>query len=215
MSTLIANAGVFWSGLVMTLALAVLSAALALPAGLVLAIMRSSPVPGFRWLSAIYVTATRNVPLAVVFFFSAFVLPQLGVRVSYFSFAIIALVAYYSSFFCEAIRSGINAVFIGQAEAARSIGLSYRDCLRFVVLPQALRSSIPPVVNVTIALVKNTAVASAFGVAESLSAMQRLANDESSAVIAILVATAAIYLCITVPLGLVATQIERRSAYSR
>ncbi len=199
----------------MTLALAVLSIGLALPGGLLLAIMRSSPVLGFRALSTLYVAVTRNVPLAVVFFFSAFVLPQLGVRVSYFSFAVIALVAYYSSFFCEAIRSGINSVAFGQAEAARSIGLSYSDCLRFVVLPQALRNSIPPVVNVMIALVKNTAVASAFGVAESLSAMQRLANDEAAAVLVILMATAVIYLSITVPLGFVATRIERRSAYSR
>ncbi len=215
MSTLVANVEVLWSGVIVTLALAVLSTGLALPAGLALAIMRSSPVPGFRWLGTIYVAVTRNVPLAVVFFFSAFVLPQLGVRVSYFTFAVIALVTYYSSFFCEAIRSGINAVPLGQAEAARSIGLSYPDCLRFVVLPQAMRCSIPPVVNVMIALVKNTAVASAFGVAESLSAMQRLANDESAAVIAILLATATIYLCITVPLGFVALHVERRSTFSK
>ena len=215
MLTLVANAGIFWQGILVTLALAGVSFVISLPAGLILAVMRTSPVPGFRWFGAIYVSIFRNTPLAIVFFFSAFVLPQLGMNLSYFAYAIIALVVYYSSFFCEAIRSGINAVPLGQAEAARSIGLGYQDNLRYIVIPQALRSSIPPVVNVVIALVKSTAVASAFGVGESLSSMQRLANDESDAVLIILFATAIIYLCMTIPLGLFANHIERRSAFAR
>jgi glutamate transport system permease protein len=150
-----------------------------------------------------------------VFFFSAFVLPQFGVHLSYFSFAVIALVSYYVPLFCEAVRSGINSVPIGQAEAARSIGLPYGDVLRFVVLPQALRSCIPPIVNVVIALVKNTAVAAAFGVSESLATMQQLANQESSAVMSVLIATALIFLAVTIPMGLIASYIERRSAFSR
>ena len=215
MTAFISSIDVFWHGILTTLALSGLSIAGALPLGILLAVMRVSPVGGFRLLSTIYVEIVRNTPLPVVFFFSAFVLPQFGVHFSFFVFAVIALVAYYIPFFCEAIRSGINAVPVGQAEAARSIGLPFSDCIRYVVLPQALRSCIPPLVNVIIALIKNTALASAFGVAESLAAMEQVANQESSAVISVLVATALIYLAATIPLGLLASYIERRARFSR
>lgn len=215
MTAFLNNIDVFWNGMLVTLALSVLSIVIALPLGVLVAVMRISPVGGFRVISMIYIEIIRNVPLTIVFFFSAFVLPQFGVHVSYFSFAIIALVGYYVPLFCEAVRSGINSVPIGQAEAARSIGLPYTECLWFVILPQALRSCIPPIVNVAIALVKNTAVAAAFGVGEALATMQQLANEESSAVLSVLIATALIYLAATIPLGLLASYIERRSAFSR
>ncbi|MCS0502056.1 amino acid ABC transporter permease [Ancylobacter mangrovi] len=215
MNVFLDNIGVFRDGVLVTLALAAASTAVALPLGVLLAVMRVSPVEGFRMVGTVYVGIVRNIPLTVVFFFSAFVLPQLGVRFSYFGFAVIALVAYYASFFCEAVRSGINAVPVGQAEAARSIGLPFHECLRFVILPQALRSSIPPMVNVMIALVKNTAVASAFGVTESLGTMELLANRESTAVLSVLIATGLVYLAITIPLGLLTTHIERKVAFSR
>ena len=215
MTAFLNNINVFWDGMLVTLALSALSIVIALPLGVLTAVMRVSPVGGFRVLSTIYVEIVRNTPLTIVFFFSAFVLPQLGVHVSYFSFAVIALVVYYVPYFCEAVRAGINVVPIGQAEAARSIGLPYNECLRFVILPQALRSCIPPIVNVVIALIKNTAVAAAFGVTESLATMQQLANEESTAVISVLIATGLIYLAATIPLGLLATYIERRSAFSR
>ncbi|UXM96624.1 amino acid ABC transporter permease (plasmid) [Bartonella sp. HY329] len=213
MSAFLDNFHVFASGLGMTLALAVIAICCALPLGLILATMRISPIDGWRTLSSAYVGLVRNVPLTVLFFFAAFVLPQLGLRFSYFTFAIIALVTYYGPFYCEAIRSGVNSVPIGQAEAARAIGLSFTDCLRFVILPQAIRSAIPPIVNVTIALIKNTAIASAFGVAELLAAMERVANEQSHAVLFILFATAAIYLCITIPLGLLSSLIEKKGAF--
>jgi glutamate transport system permease protein len=209
MTVLIDNFGIFCQGVWMTLALTGLSIALALPLGILAAVMRVSPAGGLRLIASAYVEIVRNTPLAVVFFFSAFVLPQLGLRVPYFVFAVIALVVYYVPFFCEAVRAGINAVPAGQAEAARSIGLPFRDCLRFVIIPQALRNSIPPLVNVVIALVKNTAVASAFGVAEMLSAMERLVFLESTAVLSVLIVISLIYLAITIPLGLIASSIER------
>jgi glutamate transport system permease protein len=215
MTAFINNIDVFWHGILTTLALSALSIAGALPLGILVAVFRVSPVGGFRLLSAIYVEIVRNTPLPVVFFFSAFVLPQFGVHFSFFTFAVIALIAYYVPLFCEAIRSGINAVSVGQAEAARSIGLPYSDCLRFVILPQALRNCIPPLVNVVIALIKNTALASAFGVAESLAAMEQVANQESSAVISVLIATALIYLAATIPLGLFASYVERRARFTQ
>lgn len=215
MDVLTDNFGTFLDGLVVTIELAVISVALALPFGIVLAASRVSPVPALRRGGAIYIEIVRNTPLPVVFFFAVFVLPQLGVGLSFFSLAVIALATYYGAFFCEAVRSGINAVSIGQAEAARSIGLTSGQTLRAVVLPQALRAALPPLINVAIALVKNTAIASAFGTAELLSAMQELTNRESSHVIAVLVTTAIIYLILTVPLGLAASAMERGGLRSR
>lgn len=108
-----------------------------------------------------------------------------------------------------------GAVPGGQAEAARAIGLTSRQSLCEIILPQAFRAAIPPIINVVIALVKSTAVASAFGVAESLSTMEQLANKESSAVVSVLVATGLIYLALTIPLGLLAGQIERNTRSPR
>jgi glutamate transport system permease protein len=143
------------------------------------------------------------------------VLPQLEIRFSYFSFALIALTIYHAVLFCEAIRSGINSVAVGQAEAARSIGLTFLGTLRLVVLPQALRTVIPPLINVVIILIKNTAVASAFGVTELLSVMELVASEESQAVMGILLTTGCIYLAMTIPAGLLAAHIERKVAFGR
>lgn len=144
-----------------------------------------------------------------------FVLPQLGVRFSYFTFAIIALSVYYTAFFAEALRSGFNSVAVGQSEAARAIGLTFLGTLRLIVLPQALRTVIPPLINVVIALIKSTAIASAFGVPELLTQMEHLANAESNAVLTILAATACLYLVVTIPAGLLAARIEKKVSFSR
>ena len=215
MGALTENASVLLDGFEQTLLLTVVSTALALPLGVALAAMRVSPPAGLRAAGTVYVAVLRNVPLVVVFFFSAFVLPQLVLQRTYFTFALIALVAYYAAFFCEAVRSGINAVSAGQAEAARSVGLGFWGVLLEVVLPQALRTAVPPLINVVIALVKSTAVASAFGVAETLSAMEQVANRESTAVISVLVAAALLYLAITIPLGLISGVVERRLGFAR
>jgi glutamate transport system permease protein len=212
---IVENLDVFLLGVRTTLALALLSGFLALVIGVALATLRVSPVPVFRAAGATYVEVFRNTPSTILFFFAAFVLPQLGVHFSYFTFAVIALTAYYAAFFCEAVRSGINSVALGQAEAARSIGLTFGASMRVVVLPQALRSTIPLLINVFIALVKSTAVASAFGVNELLAGMQNLVTAEGQAVFAILIATGLFYLAITIPAGLLATHLERRLAFAR
>jgi glutamate transport system permease protein len=215
MDAVLGNAAVFWAGLRLTLALSLLSGVFALAIGAGVAVLRVSPLPLCRAFGTAYVEVVRNTPSTVIFFFVAFVLPQLGVRLPYFSFAVIALSVYYASFFCEAIRSGINSVAPGQVEAARAIGLSFGDCLRIVVLPQAIRSTVPLLINVFIALVKSTAVASAFGVNELLSSMQNIATEEGHAVFAILAATAVLYLAVTIPAGLIAARLERKLVFAR
>lgn len=210
MTVITSHFDVFWSGIVITLKLVAISASCSLLAGILLAGLRISPVPSFRKAGTIYVEIVRNTPLTIVFFFSAFVLPQLGVSLSYFTFAAIALTVYYAAFNCEAIRAGFNAVPFGQAEAARAIGLGFFGSLKEIVLPQAIRNVIPPLVNVFISLIKSTAVASAFGVAELLTMMEHLVNTESDAVLPIMATTAALYLAITLPAGVISRALERK-----
>jgi glutamate transport system permease protein len=209
------NLDAYREGFVTTLELSALSSVLALVLGTLLAAMRVSPVPTLRAAGATYVELVRNTPLTVVFFFVVFVLPQLDILLPYFTFAVIALTVYHAAFFCEAVRSGINAVGVGQAEAARSIGLTFGQSLRLVVLPQAFRTVIPPLINVVIALIKNSSIAAAFGVIELTATGTRLANAYGDAVIAVLVGVAVCYLVLTLPSGWLAGRLERRVAVAR
>lgn len=206
----------YWNGFEMTLFLAVVSGALSLVIGTVLAALRVAPLKSLRIFASIYVEIARNTPLTLVFIFVVFVLPTLGFilplgRVP----AVIALTAYTSAFVCEAVRSGINSVGIGQAEAARAIGLGTVATLRLIVLPQALRTVVPPLINVLIALTKNTSVAAGFTVVELTSTGRGLARDFPSDVLMLLGGVAVFYLVITIPAGLVASAIERKVVFSR
>ncbi|HEV2921356.1 MAG TPA: amino acid ABC transporter permease [Actinomycetota bacterium] len=215
MDAILDNLDAYREGFVTTLELSALSSVLALVLGTLLAAMRVSPVPTLRAAGATYVELVRNTPLTVVFFFVVFVLPQLDILLPYFTFAVIALTVYHAAFFCEAVRSGINAVGVGQAEAARSIGLTFGQSLRLVVLPQAFRTVIPPLINVVIALIKNSSIAAAFGVIELTATGTRLANANGNAVIAILAGVAVCYLVMTLPSGWLAGRLERRVAVAR
>lgn len=201
----------FWT----TLRLAALSGALSLLFGTVLAVMRVGPIPPLRWAGAVYVTLLRNTPLTLVFVFSTFGLPRLDIRLSFFTFAVVALTVYTSAFVCEAVRSGINSVAPGEIEAARAIGLRFGETLREVVLPQAFRAVIPPLSNVAIALTKNTSIAVAFSVAEATSIMRRLQNQDASATFPLLLTTAAGYLVITLLISFAFSRLERRVAVVR
>ena len=151
-----------------------------------------------------------------MFVFFVFILPALGVILPLGTIpAIIALTVYTSAFVCEAVRSGINSVGIGQAEAARAIGLGSVSTLWLIVLPQALRSVVPPLISVLIALAKNTSVASGFAVIELTATGRGLARDYPADVIWMLLGVAAFYLLITVPAGAMAGWVERKVVFSR
>jgi glutamate transport system permease protein len=212
MDAITGNLDLFWQGFLTTVELAALSSVLALVLGTVLAAMRSSPVPPLRAAGTTYVEIVRNTPLTVVFFFVVFVLPQVDIGLSFFVFALNAVTVYHAAFFCEAVRSGIYAVSSGQAEEARSIGLTFGQSLRLVVLPQAFRMVIPPLINVDIALIKNTSIAAAFGTTELTAVGTRLANSNGDAVIPVLIGIAVCYLVITLPAGWLAGALERRVA---
>jgi len=209
MQAVIDNLPLLLEGFGMTLLLLVVSGAAALLIGVVAAVMRISPVPSLRWVATGYTELLRNTPLTLVFAFCIFVVPSLGVRIDFLPLALVALTAYTSPFVAEALRSGFNGVPVGQAEAARSIGLGFGQILRLVILPQALRMSVPPLINVLIALTKNTSVAGGFFIVELVATGRQLANANGNAVIEILLAVAILYLVITVTLGLVAGRVEK------
>lgn len=214
MDPVLDNLDVFVDGFVGTLELTLVAGVLALLLGTVLAAMRVAPAGALRAAGTTYVEVVRNTPLTIVFFFAVFVLPQLDVRLSYFWSAVAAMVVYHAAFFCEAVRSGINSVGLGQAEAARSIGLTFPQTLRHVVLPQAFRTVVPPLINVFIALTKNTSIASAFAYFELIGVLTRLSN-ETGRPVPVLLGVALCYLVLVIPAGLAAGVLEKRVAVAR
>jgi glutamate transport system permease protein len=139
---------------------------IAIVLGFIVAAMRVSPIPIARAVGAVYVNWIRNTPLTLVLFFFAFCVPLLVdvPRGSFLALAVCGIGIYTATYVAETIRSGINTVSVGQAEAARALGLTFGQVMTLVVLPQATRAVIPPMVSVFIALLKNTTVASGFSV---------------------------------------------------
>lgn len=209
------NFHLFGEAFLTTLGLSALAGLLAVVLGTVLAGMRVGPVPPLRGLATAYVETLRNTPLTVVFFFIIFGLPQIDFVVSFFPGAVLAVGLYTAAFVCEAVRSGINAVPAGQAEAARALGLTFAQTLREVVLPQAFRTVVPPLGNVLIAMVKNTSIAAGFSVSELSSLLPRLVNADARDLTAVLLGVVLGYMLITVPSAVALNQIERRVAILR
>jgi glutamate transport system permease protein len=215
-SVLIENFDLYLSGFWRSLTICLYAMVGSLAVGTVIAGFRVSPVPPLRWAGTAWVTVLRNCPLTIVLFFIAFGLPELGINGSYFWFGITALVLYTSAFVCEAIRSGINSVSAGQAEAARSLGLTFSQSLKLVVLPQALRTVVPPLGSVIIAMFKNSAILGAFGVGGDLfSVGARLTSAQGYAVLPVLLGVLIGYLAITLPAGALLGLLERKVAIAR
>ena len=215
MDAVIENLPTFLEGFRNTLALLGIAGVGALLLGLIVAGLRISPVGSFRGFATVYTEIVRNTPLTLVLFFCAVLLPYLNFQPGYFALAAIGLTVYTSPFIAEALRSGVNGVHVGQAEAARSIGLTFGQTLSFIVMPQAVRMVIPPLINVLIALTKNTSVAGAFFVLELFGSARKVTNIRGDEVLAILLAVGVFYLLITVSLGLIAARVEKKVAVLR
>ncbi len=212
----------FW----ITIQLTVLSALGALILGTVVAAMRLAPVPTLNWLGTAYVNVLRNTPLTLVILFCSFGLAQtLGVtltdptsptsiRDSNFRLAVLGLTLYTAAFVCETVRAGVNTVPLGQAEAARSLGFTFGQNMRIILLPQAFRAVIIPLGSVLIALTKNTTIASVIGVAEAALLMKEMI--ENTAALLVVGAIFAVgFVVLTLPLGLLFGWLGRRLAVVR
>lgn len=214
----------FW----MTLRLTFWSAIFSLIIGTVVAIMRLSPVGVLQRAGAAYVTLLRNTPLTLIMIFSSLALfGQLGlvlasreasggfIATNNIRLAILALSVYHAAFVCEAIRSGVNTIPVGQAEAARSLGMSFGQNLRHIILPQAFRGAITPLGNVLIALTKNTTVVVAIGVVQVSHAMRRMIEFRSDMLFQIFGLVALTFVAITLPMGLLTGWASEKWAVKR
>jgi glutamate transport system permease protein len=211
----------FW----MTIKLTVAAAIGALLIGTIIAIMRVAPVAVFRSFGTAYVTLIRNTPLTLIVFFCAFgfyitLQYRIGAQnspidVQNFRWGVLGLAIYHAAFVAEALRSGINSVPQGQAEAARAIGLDFGATLSKVVLPQAFRGAIAPLGNVLIALIKNTTVVATIGVAEASYLMKGMIEFRPDLIYAIFAIMATGFVILTLPIGILFTTLSRRLAVKR
>ncbi|MFW6187033.1 MAG: amino acid ABC transporter permease [Actinomycetota bacterium] len=210
--------GAFWINIELTFFAAIGSALL----GALVALMRISPIASLRLLGTGYVNLFRNTPLTIILVFLFLgVWSQLGIVLSadfdrnFFRYAVTGLSLYHAAFVCEAIRSGVNTVPAGQAEAARAIGLSFLPAARLVIFPQALRGAITPLGNTLIALTKNTTVATAASVAEISALMKTMIEFRPDVIIAVFLVVALGFVLLVVPMGLLTTWASRKLAVQR
>ncbi len=211
-----------------TLMLFVLAGIGSLLFGSLLAALRVGPVSVMRRAVSIYVTLVRNTPLLVVLIFFRIAGPKVGLSFGFinvqvggvnlnavFTACLVGLIVYTSAFVCEALRSGINAVPVGQAEAARAVGLTFGGAMSQVILPQAFRASLPPLTSVQIALLKNTTVAGAVGVFEAFARMRSFTNDYTTQTYGIFLAFALIFVILVELLSFFSIMLERRWKVAR
>ena len=223
MSVLIDNWDLVLVAFTHTVLLFLISSVLSLLFGTFLAALRVGPIGVLRKAAGVLVTLVRNTPLLILLMFFRIAGPKIGIQFNwvditwgeirmsaFFAAAVVALTLYTSAFVCEAIRSGINAVPVGQAEAARAIGLPFTEVMRSVVLPQAVRASVPPVASVQIALLKNTTVTGVFGVTEAFYRMRLFTNDFATERVGIFIGFALIFVFLVEIVSFAANRLERR-----
>ncbi|MCI6205815.1 MAG: amino acid ABC transporter permease [Corynebacterium glucuronolyticum] len=209
--------GAFW----VTIKLTFFSAIGSLILGVILTAMRVSPVAILRGIARFYIETVRNTPLTLIILFCSIGLYQnLGltlapendnfIKNNNFWLAVLAFVLYTSTFVAESLRSGINTVHFGQAEAARSLGLNFTQTFRFVVFPQAFKAAVVPLGNTLIALTKNTTIASVIGVAEASLLMKSTIENHANHTILVFMIFALGFIVITLPMGLLFTRYTRR-----
>lgn len=201
-------------GIGVTLLLTVLGFGLSLVVGTLLAVCRVSPIPPLRWAATVYVEIFRNMPMLSLLVLLAFGMPDAGLLLPLFWTGVLALVLSGSAFVCETVRSGINTVPVGHAEAARSLGLGFFGVLRHVVLPQAFRTMIQPLVNIFIGSVIGSSLCAAVAVPELTYRTQAINNQYAQAVLMFLT-VGVVYLCIAFGGGLVGSLLERRLSPGR
>ncbi|GEL24399.1 amino acid ABC transporter permease [Pseudonocardia sulfidoxydans NBRC 16205] len=210
MNVLLDNLDLYGRAFLGTIELFLIAAVGSLVLGAVVAGMRVSPVPILRAFGTIYVNLIRNTPLTLILFFFAFAYPRLEiVDLSFFTRACIGLILYTAAFVCEVIRSGINTVPVGQAEASRALGFGFGQTLTTIVMPQAVRAVVPPLTNVQIALLKNTTIASGFSVFQAGGIYQELSENGYNVLVGLLWIALG-FLILVVPLTLLQRNLDRR-----
>ncbi|MBE3569377.1 MAG: amino acid ABC transporter permease [Bacillales bacterium] len=207
-----ANLAYLLQGFAVTLKVAVVSIILSFIFGCVLGILRYTKIPVLSSVVALLVEVIRNLPLILIIFFTYFALPEVGIKMSVTMAAIAALTVFESAMIAEIVRGGLNSIPKGQIEAARSSGLNYIQTLWHIILPQALKKMIPPLVSQFISLLKDTSLAIIISLPELLHNAKGVYSGESGAkyIIPILLLSAFMYFIVNYLLSILARKLEKR-----
>lgn len=208
------NAPFLVSGLLTTLLLTVLGFVGALLLGTTIAILRVCPITPLRVVGTVYVEFFRNVPLLSLLILIVFGLPDIGLLIPLFWCGVLGLVLAGSAFICETVRSGINTISVGQSEAARALGMSFTTQLRLIILPQAFRTMVQPLVNNFIGILIGSSLAAAVGVSDITNVTQQLNIQYAEAVVLFLL-SGGVYLVFALGAGGVGSWLERLVAGSK
>lgn len=194
----------------MTIALSVLSFPMAITIGMLVAIGRLYGPGWLRVPLAAYVEFLRGTPLMLQLYFIFYLLPELGVIIPPFPTAVLGLAINYSAYESEIYRAGLQAIPRGQMEAALSLGMTPAQAIRRIIVPQAFRIVIPPVVNDFIAMFKDTSVCSVVTIVELTKRFSVLSRNNVADLVVLMLITALLYLAMSYPMSLVARRIEKR-----
>ncbi|PYI54331.1 amino acid ABC transporter permease [Paenibacillus flagellatus] len=196
----------FW----ITLEVAFVSIVLSFIVGTVVGIVRYWRIPVLSHVMGVLVETIRNLPLLLIIFFTYFALPEVGIKMSKMNAAILALVIFESAMLAEIVRSGLTSIDKGQTEAARSSGLSALQTMRFVILPQALRRMVPPIVSQFISLLKDTSLAVVIALPELMNHAQIINGRNVNYVIPTFIAVALLYFAVNYALSVLSRKLESR-----
>ncbi|AMJ61397.1 amino acid ABC transporter permease [Bosea sp. PAMC 26642] len=204
----------FLTGTAVTIGLTIAIVVLGMAVGLVAGIAQISRSPVLRWLSWAYIEMFRLTPLLVLLLWFYYALPILtGIKLDALSAAIITLSLYGGSFYAEVIRGGIVSIEPGQSEAGLALGMTPARVMRRIVLPQAIKRMIPPLMNQSIIQFKNTSLVSVLAVPDLLYQGQVAAMDTYRA-LEVYTVVAAIYVAVLLPLTAIVKRAEKQLAHS-
>jgi glutamate transport system permease protein len=214
MNSLLPFAWRFIEGMGVTLELTALSFAMAFVLGTALTVMAVGPLAPLRWFAAVYVEIMRMTPLLALLLLFVFGLPKLGFMYSLVTSSVLVLGFYTAAWIAEVLRAGVNAVPAGQVEAARSMGMTFNQVLSNVVIPQAMRTVIPPLGNLFVNQLKASSIAAAIGVFDITYTAQRI-NFETAQAVPTFASAMFAYMVLTIPLGLAMRRLEQKMAVTR
>ncbi|KRO17144.1 amino acid ABC transporter permease [Lacticaseibacillus saniviri] len=199
-------------GLWITIEVSVISIFFSFIIGTLLGIARYVKVKYFSAIVGFIIDLIRNLPLLLILFFTYFALPDIGIRLDVVTSSIVAMTIFESAMLAEIVRSGINAVSIGQMEASRSNGMSYYQTMRYIIMPQAFKKMIPPIVSQFISLVKDTSLATIILLPELTYHSQIIYGQNINYMIPMFVALAVMYFIVNFALSMASRMLEKRLA---
>lgn len=202
-----------WQGFEVSLTLFFITLVFSIPLGLAFALMRISPLRPLSWTINGYIWLMRGTPLLLQMLFIVFALPNIpviGVTLPTFPAAVVAFALNYAAYFAEIFRGGIQSIGKGQYEAAQTLGFSYAQTMRRIILPQMVKRVLPPISNEIITLVKDTSLIYALAINDLLRVARGIVNRDASPTP--FVVAAVFYLLMTLVLTWVFQRLEKRYA---